>query len=71
VTIRNPDCSISDGNYEYPGQEHAAGTHDDNYANYMQILGDTIVLIVTNVRNKYDSEYMDIYVNDIISVVRE
>lgn len=32
---RNPDCSISDGNYEYPGQEHAAGTHDDNYANYM------------------------------------
>lgn len=40
----------------------AARTHDGNYANYMQILDDTIVLIVTNVRNKYDRMY-DIYVN--------
>jgi len=40
---RNSDCSISDGNYEHPGQNIVAGTHDSNYANYMQILGDGIV----------------------------
>lgn len=40
----NPDCSISDGNYAgIQDKNIAARTHDGNYANYMQILGDTLV----------------------------
>lgn len=44
VAWHSQDCSISDGNYAgIQDKNIVAGTHDGNYANYVQILGDTIV----------------------------